>query len=83
MADRKPRLVVNAAVAGFFLYANLYGFIQDLAGKEAWMDYIDRDWINVPAWIWPPIMLVLIIYISRLARVENRLLKESKGHGDD
>lgn len=79
---RKPRLVINAAVAGFFLCFAFLGFVQDLAGKEEWMAFVDRDWVDMSPWIWPPIMLIIITTISLLARTEYRLIKEP-GHGHD
>jgi len=40
------------------LVLSIYGFIQDFMGKEEYLKFIDKQWINFPYWIW----FILIIF---------------------
>ena len=79
----RPQLVKLGFVCGFAIAFTLMGFVMDLSGEEAWIAFERSAWVDIPFWVWPPVMLPLVAGLMYGIGIERRVLLAARVTEED
>lgn len=55
---------------GFWAHALMNSLVQDWMGLERYIEMCRQHWLNIPWWVWPPLILLVFLVQNEAHRIK-------------